>query len=81
MTKAEDLIRREADRQGGREWAVALERFEGGYGDPPDFNDPHDRAAFLHLLRDEVARSMSRELATYIEQRTEAFNRAVGGET
>lgn len=70
MTSADEMVARAAERKGPSEWQSALELFEGGYGDPPDLNDPTDRAVFLSLLRDEVRRTMSEELARHFTQAT-----------
>jgi hypothetical protein len=46
------------------EWQAAVERFTGGYGSPPDFNEDEDRAAFLQLLREELSSTEMAEFFT-----------------
>jgi hypothetical protein len=68
---AEELVQREAERRGPSEWVLALERYEGGYGEPMDYTDPVARVLFLQLLRDEVRRGIELDVAAMFNRETE----------
>jgi hypothetical protein len=78
---AEELVQREAERRGPSEWAVALERYEGGYGEPMDYTDPVARVLFLQLLRDEVQRTLNAQLGEMFTRATAKFQAALAADT
>lgn len=61
---------------GNEAWRKAWERFNGGYGGPPDLNDDHsaDRALFMALLVEEVRGELEADLAPRIASAAKRIN-------
>jgi hypothetical protein len=47
------------------EWAIALDRFRGGYGAEPDLDNQTDRYLFLELLTYEIRARMEQGMAEF----------------
>lgn len=46
-------------------WAVALDRFRGGYGGEPDLDNQTDRFLFLELLEYEIRARIEADIAKF----------------
>jgi hypothetical protein len=58
-------------------WEQALERFRGGYGHEPDFEDQTDQRLYLQLLEEEVHIGVEAKLAEAFQEATRRME-AVG---